>query len=199
MKINNLRKNRQNELKIADKILTIQDTYHEIIKGDIIKSMKELELLTRKINKNNKKIVLNLLYKATIDSDSAEIFHNKCDFAKKTVVLIETKFGKRFGGYTSCDWKGNNIEKKDNNAFLFSLDKMKIYDIIQGENAIGCSQKYGPIFLGCQIKIHDKFFKNGGRTCKKEKNYYTQEDYELSGGLKKFNIRDIEVYSVEIE
>ena len=30
-------------------------------------------------------------------------------------------------------------------------------------------------------------------------NYNTEEDYELTGGLKKFNIKDIEVYSVEFE
>ena len=64
--------------------------------------MKELELLTKKINKENKKIVINLLYKASADSDSASAFHEKCDHAKNTIVLVETKDGKRFGGYTSC-------------------------------------------------------------------------------------------------
>ena len=51
--------------------LTIQDTRLEIVKGDIIKSTSELELLTRKICKDHHKITLNLLYKATVDSDKA--------------------------------------------------------------------------------------------------------------------------------
>ena len=59
---------------------------------------------------------------------------------------------------------------------------MAIYDIIQGEDAIGCYPKYGPGFLGCQIRIYDKFFKNGRTTFEKCLNYETQEDYELSGG-----------------
>ena len=179
--------------------LTIQDTRLEVVKGDIINSTEELELLTRKICKNHKKITLDLLYKATIDGDKAEAFHNKCDWANSTLVLVKSGNGKRFGGFTTCNWKGNSIEKKDENAFVFSLDKMQIYDIIPGEDAIGCYQKYGPVFLGCQIRIYDDFFTKGGTTFEKGLNYNTQEDFELTGGLNKFDVKEIEVYSVELE
>ena len=179
--------------------LTIQDTHLEIIKGDIIQATAELEFLTRKICQNYNKVRLNLIYKATLDSDKAAVFHNKCDFATKSLVLVKSTNDKRFGGYTTCSWEGNSIEKKDDNAFVFSLDKMKIYDIIPGEFAIGCYPKYGPVFLGCQIRIYDEFFKKGGTTFEKGMNYNTEEDYELSGGLKNFQIKEIEVYSVELE
>ena len=179
--------------------LTIQDTRMEIVKGDIIKSSAELELLTRKICQNYQKVTLDLLYKATIDSDKASAFHNKCDWANRTLVLIKSGNGRRFGGYTTCNWKGNSIEKKDDNAFVFSLDKMQIYDIIPGELAIGCYPKYGPVFLGCQIRIYDEFFTKGGTTFEKGLNYNTQEDYELTGGLKKFDVKEIEVYSIELQ
>ena len=177
----------------------IQDTHLQIVKGDIIKSSEELELLTRKICQDSKKVTLDLLYKASIDSDRATAFHNKCDGANRTLVLIKSGNEKRFGGYTTCSWKGDSIEKKDENAFVFSLDKMKIYDIIPGEDAIGCYPKYGPVFLGCQIRIYDEFLKKGGTTFEKGINYNTQEDYELSGGLKKFDVKEIEVYSVQLE
>ena len=186
-------------MNLEDQLLTIQDTPLEIIRGDIIRNEVELELLSRKICKKRRKVILNLLYKAKIDSDKAEVFHSKCDFARSTLVLVKSVNGKRFGGYTTCDWKGNNIEKKDENAFVFSLDKMKIYDIIPGEDAIGCYPKYGPVFLGCQIRIYDEFFTNGGTTFEKGLNYNTEEDFELTGGLKKFDIKDIEVYSVNFE
>ncbi len=179
--------------------LTIQDTRLEVVKGDIINSTEELELLTRKICKNHKKVTLDLLYKATIDGDKAEAFHNKCDWANSTLVLVKSGNGKRFGGFTTCNWKGNSIEKKDENAFVFSLDKMQIYDIIPGEDAIGCYQKYGPVFLGCQIRIYDDFFTKGGTTFEKGLNYNTQEDFELTGGLNKFDVKEIEVYNVELE
>ena len=179
--------------------LTIQDTRLEIIRGDIIESPNELELLTRRMCQGKyKKISMNLIYKAIVDSDKAEIFHNKCDSAERTLVLVKSANGKRFGGFTSCSWEGNSVEKKDETAFVFSLDKMKIYDVIKGEDAIGCYPNFGPVFLGCQIRIYDDFFKKGGSTYEKGMNFDTQEDYELSGGLKQFNVKDIEVYSIEL-
>ena len=206
-KILNLQKEKEiNELKlklsnsnVIEKTQFIQDSCLEIVKGEIIHNNNELEFLTRKICDNKKKMTLNLLYKATVDSDKAVAFHNKCDGAKSTIVLVESKNGKRFGGFTTCDWRGNAIEKKDENAFVFSLDKMKAYNIIPGELAIGCYPKFGPVFLGCQIRIYDEAFIKGGTTFEKEKNYKTQEDYELTGGLKKFEVKEIEVYSVELE
>ena len=170
-----------------------------IVKGEIIQSNEELELLTRKICTDQKKVTLNLLYKATVDSDKAEAFHKKCDKAERSIVLVKSSNGKRFGGYTSCDWTGNNIDKKDDNAFVFSLDKMKIYEVIKGEDAIGCYHKYGPVFLGCQIRIYDEFFERGGTTFQKGLNYYTEEDYELTGGIREFQIDEVEVYGVELE
>jgi DNA repair exonuclease SbcCD ATPase subunit len=196
---NMLRQTQQRETNMEDQMLSIQDTRLEVVKGDIIQNTKELELLTRKISKNNRKITLNLLYKATVDSDKAQAFHNKCDSVNNSLVLVKSANGKRFGGYTTCNWSGDSIDKKDENAFVFSLDKMKIYDIIPGEDAIGCYPKYGPVFLGCQIRIFDNFFSNGGTTFEKGMNYNTEEDYELSGGLNKFEVKEIEVYNVQLE
>jgi hypothetical protein len=170
-----------------------------VIKGDIIHDLKELEMLTRKINKSNNKIILNLLYKATADSDSASSFHQKCDKAESTLVLVESDKGKRFGGFTSRNWRGEGEEKKDPNAFVFSLDKMKIYDNIEGEDAIGCFPQCGPVFMGCQIRIYDNAFKNGGTTFERGVNYETEEDYELTGGERAFGIKEIEVYEVIVE
>ena len=169
------------------------------VKGDIIHDMNELEMITKKINKENKRIIINLLYKASADSDSAAVFHNKCDEANNTIVLVETKDGKRFGGYTTKSWKGNCVEKSDPEAFIFSFDKMKTYDNIPGDDAIGCYPKFGPIFLGCQIKIFDNAFTRGGTTFEKELNFNTEEDYELTGGSRTFEVKDVEVYEVIIE
>ena len=169
------------------------------VKGEIIHNTQELEMLCEKINKNHKKLTLNLIYKASADSDKAEIFHLKCDKANSTIVLIETTKNLRFGGFTNCNWFGENIEKNDETAFIFSLDKMVTYDNIKGEKAIGCYPKFGPIFLGCQIRIYDNFFSNGGTTYQKGLNYYTRDDYELTGGDKEFGVKDIEVYEVIFE
>ena len=173
-----------------------EKTKNIIVKGDIIRNMGELEMLTRKINKLNKKITLNLLYKASADSDKASAFHERCDDARSSLVLIETDKGKRFGGFTPCSWIGDCIDKKDEEAFVFSLDKMQTYDNIPGEDAIGCYPKFGPIFLGCQIRIYDNAFTKGGTTFEKGLNFNTEEDFELTGGDRLFNVREIEVYEV---
>jgi len=86
--------------------------------------------------------------------------------------------------------------KKDENAFVFSLDKMMTYDNIPGEVAIGCYPKFGPIFMGCQIRIYDNAFTKGGTTFEKGMNYNTEEDHELTGGDRVFNVKEIEVYEV---
>ena len=187
---------------LDSKNITFEEKSDKVcIKGELIHSPLELELITRKISSNNShitKLILNLLYKASVDTDKASAFHKKCDKAESTLVLIETDKGKRFGGYTSSNWKGNCLKKKDEKAFIFSLDKMKIYENIPEEVAIGCYPKYGPIFMGCQIKINDNAFSKGGTTFEKGMNFNTEEDYELNGGERVFNIKDIEVYEVII-
>lgn len=183
-----------------DKEMIDEDTPEEVtVKGDIIHDINELELITKKINHNNQKLTLNLLYKATADTDKAAAFHAKCDEAKSSIVLVETKKGKRFGGFTTCSWSGDCIEKKDEEAFVFSLDKLKTYDNIPGEEAIGCYPKFGPIFLGCQIRIYDNAFTKGGTTFERGLNFDTEEDYELTGGDRVFDVKEIEVYEVVIE
>ena len=182
---------------LQQKQLLFEDKTQQIsVKGDIIHTTEELELITRSINKAHKKITLNLLYKATVDGDKAEAFHEKCDQAASSLVLVETDKGKRFGGFTTCSWAGNCVDKKDEDAFVFSLDKMMVYENIPEEDAIGCYPKFGPIFLGCQIRIYDNAFTKGGTTFEKGLNYNIQENYELNGGERIFGVKEIEVYEV---
>ena len=172
------------------------DIEPEFIKDEIIQNISELGMIIKNINTESQQIILNLLYKASSDSDSAAVFHKKCDNAKSTIVLIETDKGKRFGGYTSVNWKGKCLKKKDKDSFVFSLDNMKVFKNITGEKTIGCYPKFGPIFLGCQIRIYDNAFKNGGSTFKKGLVFKTDEDYALTGGERLFKIKEIEVYEV---
>lgn len=167
-----------------------------VINSDIIINSAEEDMIINKIQKNGNKIQFNLIYKATVDSDRASVFHDKCDFAEKTLILIDTIEGKRFGGYTSVSWDGDCVEKEDKKAFIFSLDKLQIYGNIPGQKAIGCYPKFGPVFMGCQIKINDNFFVKGGTTFRKNANFATNNDYELTDGSKFFGVKDIEVFEV---
>ena len=193
---NNLFKKQINQINNEKIIYDDSNVGH--VEGTILKNNEEIEFLSKKIGENSDKVIFNLIYKATENSDKAQVFHERCDHAKNTLVLIETSENRRFGGFTTCDWSGNQIEKNDENAFVFSLDKMKIYDIVPGQPAIACYPNYGPIFLNCQIKINDDAFTNGGSTFCKGQNYQTEEDFELNGGNQDFQIKEIEVYEIEL-
>ena len=193
---NNLFKKQINQINNEKIIYDDSNVGH--VEGTILKNNEEIEFLSKKIGENSDKVIFNLIYKATENSDKAQVFHERCDQAKNTLVLIETSENRRFGGFTTCDWSGNQIEKNDENAFVFSLDKMKIYDIVPGQPAIACYPNYGPIFLNCQIKINDDAFSNGGSTFCKGQNYQTEEDFELNGGNQDFQIKEIEVYEIEL-
>ena len=167
-----------------------------IIKN-IIKEPEEIENVLSKINEKYPGSTYKLLYKGSKHGDGAADFHSRCDDAEKTLIIIEDNYGNRFGGFTTQDWGGEYMQKKDDDAFIFSIDKNKIYDVIPDQNAIGCYPNFGPVFFGCQIRIYDNFLTKGGTTYKKGLNYRTTEDFELTNGKQNFGVRDMEVYEVD--
>ena len=70
---------------------------------------------------------MNLLYRATRDGE-IETFHQKCDNKNDELVIIKTKKGIIFGGYTEKGFKNTGDYIKDENAFVFSYSNEKIYD-----------------------------------------------------------------------
>ena len=168
------------------------------IVSNIIKNEGELALITQRIETYlNKNINYNILFFSKIDGDKALTFHQKCDKAKRSLVLIMDNEGNRFGGFTLRSWSGKNIQKKDEKAFVFSIDKNKIYPVLPDEVAIGCYLSFGPIFFGCQIRVYDNFFTKGGSTYLKGLNYATEEDYELTNGNQAYGIKELEVYEIK--
>ena len=166
--------------------------------SNIIKNDLEMANITQRIqNTLNKNFRYNIIYYSKVDGDKAANFHKKCDKAKKSLVLIRDNNGNRFGGFTMRDWAGNCIQKKDEKAFIFSVDKNKIYKVLPDQVAIGCYPNFGPIFFGCQIRVYDNFFTKGGSTYLKGQNYATEEDYELTNGSQAYGIKDLEVYEVK--
>jgi hypothetical protein len=192
---------------VSNKSLTLSTISSSITSGsnrvigiekNIIKHPGELEEISSRIQRilNKRNIKYRIIYRSNIDGDSANTFHEKCDKIRNTLILIKASGNKRFGGFTSETWDGNDIDKKDNKCFIFSIDKMKIYDVIEGQNAINCNPDLGPVFLS-QIKLLDKFFTQGGTTSKKGKNFNTTEDFEITDGAEKFGVQEVEVYQIK--
>ena len=208
--------NKQIQNKISNFNLETKDKDQNInhkkdnnkLKSDIIQNISELYFISNRIHKNKYKINVNLLYKASIDGDKASIFHEKCNKAQTTLILIQTKNNKKFGGFTKRTWRGKNIEKTDNDAFIFSFDNKKIYNVIKGKNAIGCFIDYNTCFSGA-FKIYDNAFDKGGILIKNENNYEIKDISELINNNESennieennninFNIKEIEVYEIKI-
>ena len=172
----------------------------------ILNHLKELSFLIKKINRNisytSKQFYnMKLIYRATDDGDTAEMFHKKCDNISPLLLLIKTTKHRRFGGFTQSTFESTEEPKGklDGSAFIFSLDKLKSYDVQEGQNAICSCKKNGPIFYGnesCNIYLSDKFFITKGNVAKKGDRYNTNEDYEINYGKAKFVSKEIEIYQI---
>ena len=75
----------------------------------------------------------------------AKDFRDKCDNIGITIIFIETTKGHKFGGYTELGWEGSG-PKKDNSAFLFSINNKQKYINKNNNYSIFCSYENGPIF-----------------------------------------------------
>ena len=165
----------------------------------IVKRYEEIKNIVNKIQLIFKKDVkFHLIYRATELGDKIKTFHQMCDNLNSSLVIIETNKGLRFGGFTTKSWRGNGFKKADNNAFVFSIDNNKIYNVIKKDFAIGSFPKFGPVFMGYQIKISDNFFSTKSSTCLKGLYYSTTKDYELNNGDQFYIVKDIEIYSLEL-
>ena len=88
----------------------------------LITSNNELNLIkTGIIDSNNKKLKLKLLYRASIDGDTSQIFHSKCDGYSHTISIFRTSDDKIFGGYTDIQWDNHSLEKKAKTFFCLVL------------------------------------------------------------------------------
>ena len=75
-----------------------------------------------------KDIKFKLLFKKSRDGNTTKDFHDLCDNKGKTLIIIETTEGRKFGGVTYDNWDTNNGWRKNPKDFVFSLDLNKKYN-----------------------------------------------------------------------
>ena len=175
----------------------------------IIREMKDVDFIIKKINllyaeEDLKFKNIKLLYSASEDGDACTIFHSMCDGTSPLLVFVKTNKGLRFGGFTSKTFECSTTYKGkvDDKAFIFSLDKKKIYEVEKGKKAICCYKNYGPVFYGYEysnIYLVGNLLNVEGNVAKKGDRYNTTEDYEINGGEKKFMAEEVEVFQVFLE
>ena len=171
------------------------------IDSKIIKD-ESMDFIIEKISKlypiNSKIIEMKLLYRGSEHNFETESFHSKCDKIKQTLTLIKNNEGLIFGGFTSESWEGNNIMKKDNKAFCFSINLKKIYDIKYGKDAIKCNINYGPIFMN-MFSFRKYNLMIGECNGIKTSNFYgIEKACEINGGEKEIKVDEIEIFEINI-
>ena len=150
------------------------------------------------LQKNLEDIKFTPLFSTARDGDMAKEFHKKCDGKSNSLVLVKTKTGKRFGGFTSLHWSyaSSGNWASDSKAFLFSLDKKKCYNIVQGNEsyAIYCHSSYGPYFGDLYISNNCLYSHDNYASI----NYYNYNDekYALNGEEQNFYVDVYEVYQL---
>ena len=204
-----IKENKEEIKKINEKldILFKEKAFAETIDSKIIKNNEELNLISDRIKNTellkNKKIKYKLLYRGTRDGMNASSFHQKCNSIPQTVSIVQTTKGYKFGGYAEKTWEnGNGTCIKDDKSFVFSIDHMKIYNHVQGKEAILHNNNFGPTFSDC-IYLEKDFSNNQNFTY--DKNNANQSfsgfnrDYELNDGEQYFSLAEIEVFQVVLE
>ena len=177
----------ENKLKLDSKLLTNIDQI-ELIKTGIKNFDKSKELK------------LKLLFRASRDGDSNKAYHDLCDGISPTINIIKSKNGYIFGGYTDCTLNSNDGCTKTNNSFIFSFNKMKIYNGKDG-GYFHCGTDCGPWFCGCVGVDGDNYF-NTENSYQWEINRFRYfegftEEYELVGGKRNFAVEEVEVFKVD--
>ena len=189
--------------KLENKIETNNDLLRmRLMKRDIRGYSQNLIFIEKEIEKQLKKNIIcyELLYKAKRDGDKSEIFHSKCDNKQNTLIIIKSNTNKIFGGFTTQLWNHSGYVN-DPLAFVFSIDKQKIYNIIDnknGENAIYGHNSYGPCFgEGTDFGLYSGCLGRNDNWCCNQKTYDFKND--KINGISQFQVLDYEVYQVILD
>ena len=153
----------------------------------------------------------SLLYRASRDGFGSLDFHSRCDGKSPTLTILKAKqTGFIFGGYTGACWDGDEIQKYDSTAFIFSLTnrensscKMKSTNHLK---SIFCANEAGPSFGSGEIHItgnsntyslYESFSDLGDVFKHPLYDYGTSEATSFLAGSYHFQLEEIEVYQKE--
>ena len=111
----------------------------------------DVELISKWIksdNKEIKKVNFQLCYDAKKNGDDKNAFNKYCINIGPSLLVIKTESNYIFGGYTKENLEiSNDVSyKKDNTAFLFSLNNKIRIKVKNSDRAIVNDNHYGPIF-----------------------------------------------------
>ena len=211
--INIVNEDRKRIQTLENKVNDLEKIILEFKEKEKVKEKKKLNNFFKEsniLNEEEKKLIIswlnfkpkniNLLLNSNRDGDSFEAFHRLCDGKAPTIGIIETTKGHKFGGFTTQLWNGKSNEnfcKTDNNAFIFSLDTKRKYNVINSDKAIGSGTNW-LLFFGYTLNSIVTF-SNG---CSNNNNHigngaYNFDNKNVNGGEQYFTMKSFEVYEIK--
>ena len=140
----------------------------------------------------------------TKDGSTPLNYYNKIVNKSQTIHLIKTVKSFLFGGYVNIAYKRKALSFKDNKNFIFSLDKIKVYNLnkkgLHKSNNICFGEK--DIFIefntGFRIDNDLKLNDNEKYIIDEIMSYYDNVNdlYEINGGEKYFKVQEYEVFQI---
>ena len=139
----------EKELRDIKEILQINKITKNIypkIDSSIIYNTEENDFIIDCLGKKNLKF--QKIYTMSKEgNEQNKEFHKYCDNQGPTLCLFKIeKSDIRYGGFASVSWDSNSYEKRDENAFIFSINYKKMFKSTNYNSSIYCASGYGPFF-----------------------------------------------------
>ena len=200
--LTNIIRQQDDKLKELNKFKTHQDIniYNNFYDSLIVNNQSFISYLNQWIIQREGNFKTKLLFRKSVNGNSYNEFHRLCDNQGKTIVLIQTKDGLIIGGYTSKDWNTSGDWYVDNNSFLFSLTKGRIFPAIKNCEVIRGSKELGPWFAYIGFRDGGKndltqgifYYVSKGSECYENYN----EIIPNNGKNTYFDVNEVEIYKI---
>ena len=168
----------------------------------ILTNPSDIRMIQNFISPDSSSITFKLLFRGTKHGFDSNSFYNHIIFKKNTLTLVRTSLGKVCGGFTTQNWHVVGGFKKDDNAFLFSVDRKMKFPVRSPFQAIYTNSNY-MITFG---QGHDLYIASG---CNKNQISYSNLNvtYDASripanevksvlGGAYNFKVEELEIFEV---
>ncbi len=143
-------------------------------------------------------------YQSSIHGDRLDKFKERTKKHNHQLVLIKTKNGNRFGGYTSENFEplkfaeaSIEIDKKDPTAFLFNLDSKKVYNLKKNVKvALFCDDHFIFNFGEGDLILYDRFMSHNSFTAFPNNYGDNASKAELTNGESEFKVEEMEAFHI---
>ena len=166
-KLENLigKENKNNKIEVYfNQIENEEINNSNIIDSYIINKKEYIDFLNNRLLQDKdvpkgKNVIYKLLYRSSKNGENSKTFHDLCDNYPQTLTVIKTTKGNIFGGYTEQTWKDTDINKrgvlkKDNKAFVFSINKKKFIIYILNSQLFGVMNLMDLVFMEKVILLY---------------------------------------------